>query len=300
MAEAPADPCPGRQPDRNRSVAGTAVIAVGVCVYAGALLIVTLASDGQLRFTADSLATVPMWHPLLAAIVGIALIQFTPVAEPPVPAAPDRRIRVEAPALLGLAMAFTILLTLLGPAEPNYTVLKVVLLVVAPAALFAVSRRFLGAAPSLDSAATDSYPRGRSWWALVPTLGWVSIYLALSLAHPGSEVRADAVTVVAVLIVGFVLNAVVEEFFYRRWLQSRWERILGGVWPAIIVSSILWASWHIAIQGTGDVVVDLANVVANQGVTGLFLGLLWQRYGLMWPLLLAHGAMNANPIALLS
>lgn len=52
------------------------------------------------------------------------------------------------------------------------------------------------------------------------------------------------------------------------------------------------ASWHIAIQGTGDLVVDLANIVVNQGVTGPLFGLLWQRYRALWPLLATHGLMN--------
>ncbi|BBY31797.1 CPBP family intramembrane glutamic endopeptidase [Mycolicibacterium sediminis] len=124
------------------------------------------------------------------------------------------------------------------------------------------------------------------------------IYLGLALTHPGTGFVADTLTVIAMVFIGFLLNAVVEEFFYRRWLQTRWERVLGGVWPGIIVSSLTWASWHIAIQGTVDWVVDVANVVANQGVTGLFLGLLWQRHRAMSPLLLVHGLMNANPLAL--
>ena len=120
-------------------------------------------------------------------------------------------------------------------------------------------------------------------------------YLGLSLTHPGTGFDADTLSVITMVLIGFLLNAVVEEFFYRRWLQIRWERVLGGVWPAIMVSSLTWASWHIAIQGTGDWVMDLANVVANQGITGLFLGLSRQRHRAMWPLLLVARADERQP-----
>ena len=64
--------------------------------------------------------------------------------------------------------------------------------------------------------------------------------------------------------------------------------------PSLLVV-ITWASWHIAIQGSGTLLADLANVIANQGVTGLFLGLLWQRHQVLWPLLVVHGLMNVDP-----
>jgi hypothetical protein len=89
----------------------------------------------------------------------------------------------------------------------------------------------------------------------------------------------------------------VEEVFYRRWLQTRWESILGR-WPAALLASLLWASWHIGIQTTGRLDVDLASVVDNQGVRGLFLGYLWSEYRLMRPILLVHGAINTAPIAI--
>ncbi|NBE83869.1 CPBP family intramembrane metalloprotease [Micromonospora sp. NEAU-HG-1] len=80
-------------------------------------------------------------------------------------------------------------------------------------------------------------------------------------------------------------------------VESRWESILGR-WPAIVLASLVWAAWHVGIQGTGQLGTDLAVVAVNQGVTGLFLGYLWSRYRRMWPLLVTHGAINAAPILL--
>lgn len=71
-----------------------------------------------------------------------------------------------------------------------------------------------------------------------------------------------------------------------------------GAWPGIVLASLLWAVWHIGIQGTGFLPTDLASAVASHGVEGLFLGYLWSRYRMMWPILTVHGAVNAAPIVI--
>ncbi len=271
--------------------APSAVIAAGLVIYLGAAIAVVVGAAGQIRFTADSSATIPMWHPWIPAAVGIALtLVALPQRSQPVLA--TSRDRVDVVVLTLLAITFATLLVLLGPTEPNYTVLKVGLLVICPLLLFAVGRR-----QGPDPDFVDD-PPGHRWRPMIPVLGWAATYLVLSAHGPSQRINVDSVTLVAGLVLGFLVNAVVEEFFYRRWLQTRWARVLGGTWPAIIVSSLLWASWHIAIQGTGDLGMDLANTIVNQGVTGLFLGLLWARGQAMWPLLATHGLMNANPVVL--
>ncbi|WP_231510016.1 CPBP family intramembrane glutamic endopeptidase [Streptosporangium roseum] len=40
------------------------------------------------------------------------------------------------------------------------------------------------------------------------------------------------------------------EVFCRRWLQTRWEHIIGR-WPAIVPASLPFAAWHIGIHGSG-------------------------------------------------
>ncbi|WP_232787166.1 CPBP family glutamic-type intramembrane protease [Planococcus sp. MB-3u-03] len=51
-----------------------------------------------------------------------------------------------------------------------------------------------------------------------------------------------------------------------------------GTWPAICVSALLWAVWHVTIQSAGTIDVTIANSIANHGLMGLFLGLLWSKY----------------------
>ncbi|MRG27657.1 CPBP family intramembrane metalloprotease [Laceyella tengchongensis] len=86
--------------------------------------------------------------------------------------------------------------------------------------------------------------------------------------------------------------------FYRVWLQTRLEELLGS-WPAIMLTSIPWSIWHIKIQHTGYLPADVVMAIANQGVTGLFLGYLWSRYRNMWVLIMVHGIINAPPQLLL-
>ncbi|WP_241472329.1 CPBP family intramembrane glutamic endopeptidase [Mycolicibacterium neoaurum] len=283
----------GTADTRRASVqwAPSAVIAAGLVIYLAAAVAVYIGAAGQIRFTADSSATIPMWHPWIPAAVGIAL---TLVALPGRGgrASATSRDRVDAVVLTLLAITFAALLVLSGPTEPNYTVLKVGLLVICPLLLFAVGRRRGPVADFVDE------PPGHRWRPMIPVFGWAATHLVFSAHGPAQRIDVDWVTLVVGLVLGFVINAVVEEFFYRRWLQTRWARVLGGTWPAIIVSSLLWASWHIAIQGGGDLGMDLANTIVNQGVTGLFLGLLWARGQAMWPLLVTHGLMNANPVVL--
>ena len=271
--------------------APSAVIAVGLGIYLAAAVAVYVGAAGQIRFTADSSATIPMWYPWLPAAVGIALtLVALPQRSRPVLA--TSRDRADAVLLTLLAITFPVLLIVLGPTEPNYTELKVGLLVICPLLLFAVGRRREPVSAFVDE------PPGHRWRPLIPVLGRAATHLVLSAHGPSQRIDVDWVTLVVGLALGFLLNAVVEEFFYRRWLQTRWARVLGGTWPAIIVSSLLWASWHIAILGTGDLGMDLANTIVNQGVTGLFLGLLWARGQALWPLLVTHGLMNANPVVL--
>jgi hypothetical protein len=72
----------------------------------------------------------------------------------------------------------------------------------------------------------------------------------------------------------------------------------GAAGPGVVLASLLWAVWHVGIQGTDFLPVDLASAVVNQGVQGLSLGYLWSRYRMMWPILVVHGAINGASIVI--
>ncbi|TDC73544.1 CPBP family intramembrane metalloprotease [Micromonospora sp. KC606] len=276
----------------RRALAGRLVLVVGGLLFVGAALRLVVQGDTGIRYSADHHDTVPMWAGWIPALVGIALVRLVPPAADP--QWPDRIAPYrEAVPLLLAGVAFAVILPMLG-GEPAYTLLKVTLLTGVPLGVLLRSRR-----------------RGARWhpWRPVdaahrygpalPVLAWLALSYATPLAVPPGDFgrTVDPAVLVGVLVVGFAANALLEEVFYRRWLQSRWESILGR-WPAIALASLVWAAWHVGIQGTGRLGTDLASVAVNQGVLGLFLGYLWSRYRRMWPLLVVHGAVNSVPILL--
>ncbi|MFD0589394.1 CPBP family intramembrane glutamic endopeptidase [Paenibacillus sp. GCM10027627] len=134
-----------------------------------------------------------------------------------------------------------------------------------------------------------------SWLGpLVVVCVWLFISYGSSYGLPYVPTGFDSATLVLVVLFGFLINSLLEEVFYRVWLQTRLEHLLGR-WPAIALTSVLWAIWHVAIQGTGQWNVDLAAVLSNQGITGLFLGYLWAKYRNVWVVVVIHGVMNAPP-----
>ncbi|WP_220448837.1 CPBP family intramembrane glutamic endopeptidase [Nonomuraea mesophila] len=271
-----------------------AVLGGGLALIAGSALWLVLTGAADIRYSADHGDTVPMWHRWIPVLAGLALVRLVPPrTEPSGGVTGGRGVRVQAGVLLVAALVFAVALRWSGGGEPTHTVLKLALLSAVPAVLFRWSRR------DPVTLVREPLTAWRRYGPAAPVAAWLVLSYAGPLALPASDFAAtvDPLTLVVTVVVVFVVNALLEEVFYRRWLQTRWEHLLGP-WPAIVLSSLLWASWHIGIQGTGDLPRDLASAFVNQGVQGLFLGYLWSRYRLMWPLLVVHGAVNAAPILL--
>lgn len=267
-------------------------MAAGLALIAGSAVWLVLSGQADIRYTADHAGTVPMWHSWIPALAGLTLIRLLPLRAPPAEATPERAPYLRAVVLLVAAVAFAVALRLSGGGEPTYTLLKTSLLLAVPLLLFLLTPR--------DDPGTGGLPPAwRRFGPVVPVAVWLVLMHVGPLALPRGDFASfiDPVTLLITVVVVFAVNALLEEVFYRRWLQTRWERVLGR-WPAIVLTSLLWAAWHIGIQGTGHLLTDLASSFANQGVTGLFLGYLWSRYRLMWPILVVHGTPNALPALL--
>lgn len=94
------------------------------------------------------------------------------------------------------------------------------------------------------------------WYWLTPLIviiiwGYFNFFSVFSTPFVSMRIGiTDPTILIATLLVGFLINSVLEELFYRVWLQTRLELLL-GTWPAILFTSLLWASWHIAIHGSG-------------------------------------------------
>lgn len=247
----------------------------------------------------DSGATVPLWSTWLATLVGV-LVATVIGPRPPrtdrtderTPAGTERALRWQVAALTLAAVMFTALLLSFGVDEPVFTGGKLVLLVTLPLLVMRVWR--VPYAARDDRVPTLRHHGG----ALAAVLAWGALTFLAPWSSSGTRPPVDAapLELATILLVGFLVNAVIEEVFYRRWLQTRLEAVTGP-WAAIVVTSVLFGAWHAAL-GTGGLVVDLAGALLHQGAIGVFLGFLWSRYRLMWPILVAHGALNAVPLML--
>ena len=289
---------PSPSPDQSRRSA-TLILIAGTSLFVVSGLGLLLTGNSDIRYSADHEGTVPVWTRWIPSLVGLLLLRFMPPAthtssqsQPGL----SRMIRTQAWWLLLAAGLFPVLLALSGSGDSWYIVLKLTLLVGLPLILFWLGR----SATRMVDAANQHWRSslGRWYWLgpILPVLAWFYLSYATPLATPpAAYVWPDTLTLVVTLLVVFLLNAVVEEYFYRVWLQSRLELLLGR-WPAILVAAVAWAVWHSVIQGGQGIVVDLATVISNQGIQGLFLGYLWSRYRNLWALLLVHGAVNAAGI----
>ncbi|WP_406674920.1 CPBP family intramembrane glutamic endopeptidase [Nonomuraea sp. N2-4H] len=276
---------------------GLAVLIGGLAVMAGSALWLALTVGGEIRYTADHTGTRPMWHIWIPALAGLMLTRLMPSPPRRARLPVTRELRLQAGVLLASGVLFAAALRMLADngfaPEPAHTVLKLVLLLAVPVLLFRLIR-----------VREPARGRGGGWTRFGPVVP-VAVWLVLSSVGPfarpsGDSAWTDGLSPAALLltmIVVFALNALLEEAFYRRWLQTRWEHIIGRR-PAIVLASLPFAAWRIGIHGTGDLLTDLATVVVHQGVQGLFLGYLWSRYRLMWPILTVHGAINAAPTLL--
>ncbi|WP_346136842.1 type II CAAX endopeptidase family protein [Lentzea roselyniae] len=270
------------------------MLVVGLLLIVGSALWFVLTGNTGVRYSADTDDTVPMWFRWIPVLAGVALVRLVSFPAAAITTT-ERQPRLEAGVLLALAVLFAVTLRLAGGGEPAHTLLKALLLLAVPAAMFWSLRR-KGTAWRLAGGQLDAW---RHWAPVIPVAAWGLLSYASPWAMPSSDfaTTVDLVTLVLALVVGFLVNSLLEEVFYRRWLQSRWEAIIGR-WPAIVLASLLWAAWHIAIQSSGDLPADLASTFVNQGILGLFLGYLWSKYRMMWPIVAVHGAVNAVPILL--
>jgi len=272
------------------------ILSCGIGIILLSAIWLALTGNTDIRYSADHESTVPVWTKWIPSLIGLIVIRLIPpsLQEARVDPLTDYRpIAWQTWVLLAAALLFPVLLALTGDTEGWYAAIKLVLLVAVPLAVFRLTK----SATRLVQAHSDAQRSdlGRWYWLgpILPLVAWFYLTYATPLATPTSDyVWPDVVTLVVTVIIVFLINAVVEEMFYRVWLQSRLELLLGR-WPAIVLASLVWAVWHVVIQGGRGLDIDLATAFSNQGVQGLFLGYLWSRYRNIWVLLIVHGAINA-------
>ena len=212
-------------------------------VVASCLLILLVNAQWGVRASADSARSQPIWQLWIAPSLG-ALAVFLVTRNRAWPAwqldpPQRRRVDVEAGLLALCAVAFAATLVGFGARDPLYVVVKVVLLVVLPGLVLLVGRRACGPLPMPS-------PADSSLSAVVPVTVWAAAAYATPLAPDAVDLGMDAIGVVLVLGGVFVVNAVVEEVFYRRWLLTRLQGVVGTA-AAILWSAIAWSAWHLSL-----------------------------------------------------
>lgn len=286
-----------QQTDEGLRRLGNVVGAAGLAVIIGSCVWLIATGRGDVRYSADHTGTVALWRLWLPAVAGLVLTRLVPPRLPSVDLLGDadaRHVRLEAAVLTLAAVVYAAVLPLGGRPSPDwwYVGVRIVLLVIVPLLALRTDRRLIPS-PAAEARA------GRWYWAgpAVPVAVWFALDWIGPFGPPhnarGSE-GSDGLTLLVLVARGFLINSLLEEIVYRFWLQTRLERVL-GLGPGVVVTSLLWAAWHVAIQGTGDPAVDLAAAFARQGVLGLFLGAMWARYRNPWAVIIVHGAINAPP-----
>lgn len=270
-------------------------------VYCGLILIfitaawIMIQNEGLIEFSADHDVTIPFWHNWVISgglLLLILLLPGSSSGNNPF-TNENRKVLVRQSTILTTLAILLFIGLVLVPGDGSsiyFPVFKILLLLTGPVVMFSIYKEKLSKNNRLSS---HTYLKDNQWlYPSIVTIVWIILYFFSPLASPEVPEYEMGLTV---LIIGasfsFLMNSVLEELFYRVWLQTRLEALL-GTWPAIMVSSLLWAIWHMAIQGGESADISFSNVIVNQGVEGLFLGLLWAKYRNVWVLIIIHGLIN--------
>jgi membrane protease YdiL (CAAX protease family) len=168
------------------------------------------------------------------------------------------------------------------------------------------------------AAALGVWRRKLTWaeFGLRPfSLGWLMAALALAIAvlplralaaflveglrgtnFNDMQLRMDLIAPTGPLALNFIVTLVgagvlapIAEEFYFRGLLFRWFRSRFSFWPAVLVSSAIFAAGH----------ADSLGVVASSFVLGLVLAGLYDRSRSLWLTIAVHAANNSLAVVLL-
>ncbi|WP_254489020.1 CPBP family intramembrane glutamic endopeptidase [Bacillus thuringiensis] len=252
--------------------------------------------ETNIRYSGDHKGTIPFWYKWIPVIVGILLVRFLPFHHKnynPLQQFEPRRIIIQTAILFLSGSLFMICLLTTNfegmALQLWFMIFKIILLLFTPLMLllFYKKERPKQVKPTGDI-------RWHQFTPLIVIIIWGYFNFFSIFSTPFVSMKMEPTILISILLVGFLINSVLEEIFYRVWLQTRLELLL-GTWPAILLTSLLWASWHIALHGSGHWDIDTATVIVNLGIVGLFLGYLWARYRKVWVIIIVHGLINAHP-----
>ena len=260
------------------------VLAYGCLLATGTTEIVPSRDPGAPRVSLWAAAVPPLAALVLAALVA----PRRPAPRPPAGPSRDRLLR-EAWTLAGAAVLLAAVLPVAGGLL--YLLAKVLFLLIVPLAAFRLI--------SGREARARAIPAPAAWLAPLPAvLVWVVLTQVGPFTMPFTQEPPDPVTLIAGSLATLLTASVLEEVFYRAWLQTRLEALYGR-WPAIVVQALLFALMHSSRLSAGSLLTGLCTIVAFQGVFGLMLGYLWSRYRNIWVIVFIHALTNLIPVSVL-
>ena len=185
-----------------------------------------------------------------------------------------------------------------GPEDPVallYPLAKIVLFLLVPmAALRFLRPEVSRGSPRLGRIASRP---GAAWrWGgivAVATALYLGTFSPLAPPVPGIGDLPPLPVLLVAMVSTFLTASVLEEIFFRVWLQTRLE-VLFGHWAGIVLGALAFGAMHVVThQALGHPVLNVAQVVAVQGVAGLLYGYLWTRYRNVWLLIMLHTGVNS-------
>lgn len=141
-------------------------------------------------------------------------------------------------------------------------------------------------------------------WPVVEAAGLGAVLLERSLGGEPPEIAHPLLAQIVdspgdpwrwVVIASVVIGApIVEELVYRVFIQSAIIRVIGGVWPGVLITAVIFALVHRAGDGGGVPWVALAPIF----VLGLAMGIAYERTKRVGVPILMHIAFNALNVGL--
>ncbi|MFC4908611.1 CPBP family intramembrane glutamic endopeptidase [Actinomadura gamaensis] len=263
---------------RPRS-AGRLVTVAGAAVFVAAYAWLIATGHTRIASSADADADrISLWAAALPALAAMAVARLVPSRSQPLPSPPRGGVG-ETVALVGCAVAMAVAALFTGHGLAHIG-LKLVFLLAVPLLVLRLSRADRVALPEASRLA-----------AAPAVLVWFVLAQLSPLRMPLPDDLPDPVALVVGSLVTLLTASVLEEFFYRRWLQTRLEA-LAGRWAGITMAALLFAAMHSARIDASAPLLGVATIVAVQGMFGLMLGYVWSRFRAMWAVVTIHVAAN--------
>ncbi|MFO1406353.1 MAG: CPBP family intramembrane glutamic endopeptidase [Steroidobacteraceae bacterium] len=254
-------------------------------------------------------------------ILGVALplVALAATVRLPVPTAPDPRRPGDAATMAGLLGWIVLFLAVKGPLQAALlpsgagaaatltvsTALKLAAFVAVPALVL----RWRGLGRWQGGRPTAPAGRLALCFVVMAVAGFGVQALMGSQLRVYLEAGRSGPEVVAGLVACFAWMSLeaglVEEFFFRWYLQSRLAAWSGSQLTAIFIGSLVFGLAHApgiwlrgagGVEGLGDapsLLTSVAYVIAVQGVAGLTFAVLWARTRSFALVVLLHGAFDA-------